>query len=54
MKVFVYTKAESKKIATFTDCNAVRLNGNKIIFELDDGVEVSFDTKVVKTTCYQN
>lgn len=54
MKVFIYTKSDSRKIATLTGCKNMRTEGNTVYFELDDGVEVSFDTKAVKSTCYQN
>lgn len=54
MKVFVYTKKDSTKIATITDVTSVEHNGNEVIFISKDGVEFRFNTKIVKTTIYQN
>lgn len=54
MKVFVYTKSESKKIATLPEVSRVETSGNFIIFTSDDDVQVAFDTRVVKTTTFQN
>lgn len=54
MKVFVYTKSNSKKIATITDVSAVSHSGDSVTFTSEDGVEFRFDTKKVKTTSYQN
>lgn len=54
MKVFVYTKSESKKIATITDVVSIEQNGNQIVFTSKDDVKFSFDTKKIKTTSYQN
>lgn len=54
MRVFVYTKADSKKIATITDVVLVTQEKDKVFFSTRDGVNFTFDCKKVKTTCYQN
>ena len=53
-KVFVYRKDDSKKIAEFKDVETVYHEDDKIVFELKGGIYMEFDTKVVKTTSYQN
>ena len=57
MKVFVYTKEQKpKKIATITD--VVQVTESKtaklIQIETSSGATLTFDTKGVKTTIYQN
>lgn len=55
MKVFVYSKKSSKKIATIINVVAVSTaQPGKIIFKTISGEEFSFDTKTIKTTIYQN
>ena len=54
MKVFVYTKHGSRKISTITDVYAIRYEGKNIVFTSFGDVEFKFDTRVVKTTIYQN
>lgn len=54
MKVFVYSKSDSRKLAEFKDVEGVRHVGDEIIFYMKDGIRVSFDTHLVKTTSYQN
>lgn len=56
MKVFIYSKKTSKKIATLTDIIEVRCNGekNEIMFTNEDSECFAFDTTQVKTTSYQN
>ena len=54
MKVFVYTKIDSKKIAELKDIVFVSCVNNQITFTTSLGVEFSFDCKKVKTTTYQN
>ena len=57
MKVFIYTKGKnSRKIATITDVEEVTeiKNANTIVIETYGGVAVTFNTKEVKTTIYQN
>ena len=55
MKVFVYSKKSSKKIATIQ--NVVNVNTEStgiIIFTAATGEKFSFDTATMKTTTYQN
>ena len=56
MKVFVYSKKTSAKIATITSvCNVEFVRGSDIIiFTTFSGEKFSFNTKEVKTTTYQN
>ena len=55
MKVFVYSKKSSKKIATITNVIMVSTKQpGKITFITISGEEFSFDTKIMKTTTYQN
>lgn len=57
MKVFVYTKEQKpKKIATITDVVQVTESKTEklIHIETSSGVTMTFDTKGVKTTIYQN
>lgn len=55
MKVFVYSKKSSKKIAMITSVVAVEEHADSIItFTTKNGNVFSFDTKEVKTTTYQN
>lgn len=55
MKVFVYSKKSSKKIATITNVVMVSTKEpGKIILTTVTGEEFSFDTKTMKTTIYQN
>lgn len=57
MKVFVYTKEpQPKKVAVINDVREVtEYKGNKmIIVRSRNGVDMTFDTRKVKTTIYQN
>lgn len=54
MKVFVYSKNDSKKIATITDVSNVAHGKDTVVFTSKDGIEFKFDTRKVKTTSYQN
>lgn len=57
MKVFVYTKEpQPKKVAVINDVREVtEYKGNKmIIVRIRNGVDMTFDTRKVKTTIYQN
>lgn len=54
MKVFVYSKQGSKKIAEIRNVSYVICVNNKITFTTVDGVDFTFDCKRVKTTTYQN
>lgn len=55
MKVFVYSKNTSKKLLTVNDVVKVETPGNhRILLTTADGDMLGFDTKVVKTTIYQN
>ena len=54
MKVFVYTKAHSKKIATITDVNRVFVADGEIKIITTENFEFAFSTKEVKTSCFQN
>ena len=55
MKVFVYSKKSSKKIATIINVvNVSTKEPKKIIFTTVTGEEFSFDTTTIKTTIYQN
>ena len=55
MKVFVYMKKDSKKIATINSVTSVeeRKETNEIVL-FRKGQGIAFDTKVVKCTIYQN
>ena len=57
MKVFVYTKEpQPKKVAVIDNVREVtEYKGNKmIIVRSRNGVDMTFDTRKVKTTIYQN
>lgn len=56
MKVFVYSKKTSKKIATIVNVIKIELfQSNKVIvFYTETGEKFSFNTRNVKTTIYQN
>lgn len=54
MKVFVYSKKTSKKIATITHVITVEIEFEFITFITISGEKFSFNTKEVKTTTYQN
>ena len=56
MKVFVYTKHPTKKIAVITGVVSAVFDKKtrKITREDVEGVRMTFDTKVVKVTLYQN
>ncbi len=56
MKVFVYSKKTSKKIAEVKHVVTVQppTASNKIILITESGEMFTFDTKEVKTTIYQN
>ncbi len=56
MKVFVYTKTPTKKIAVITGVVSAVFDKQtkKIVLETADGVRMTFDTKTVKLTLYQN
>lgn len=56
MKVFVYSKATSNKIAEIKDVVTVQRPkaSNNIIFITVSGEMFTFNTKEVKTTTYQN
>ncbi len=55
MKVFVYTKRNSKPIRILTDVKIVaEREDNRIAIVSKDGTEYVFDTKEVKTTICQN
>ena len=56
MKVFVYTKNPTRKIAVITGVvSAVFDKTTKtIMLQTEDGVRMTFDTKLVKLTLYQN
>ena len=55
-KVFVYSKKNSKKVATFTHVIKVKSNDAIGSIEIYTGEYelVTFDTKLYKTTVYQN
>ncbi len=53
MKVFVYRKDNSKKIAEIHGVTSVTQTGNLIHFTNDNGT-LTYHTKKVKTTIYQN
>lgn len=56
MKVFIYSKKSSKKVATLIDVVAVEeLKSEKsIICTTSSGEAFKFNTQVMKTTIYQN
>lgn len=54
MKVFVYAKSDSRKLAELKDVEMVRHKNNDVVLSMQDGIEVHFGPKTVKTTSYQN
>lgn len=56
MKVFVYSKRTSKKIAEINGVVDVQhaKGSDKITFITNSGESMSFNTKEIKTTVYQN
>lgn len=56
MKVFIYSKNTSKKLAVINDVVKVEEDSehNRILFTTADGDMLGFDTHIVKTTAYQN
>lgn len=57
MKVFVYSKKTSKKIAevkAVVSVNCPLEKGSKIVIQTESGEVFKFDTKTMKTTIYQN
>lgn len=56
MKVFVYSKKTSKKIATIKNVVLIQAvpGDGRIQIVIDDGEIFQFDTGNVKTTIYQN
>ncbi len=56
MKVFIYSKKTSKKLAQINHVASVNepCNGSLITFTTDSGECFSFNKKEVKTTTYQN
>ncbi len=54
MKVFVYSKKTSKKIAVIINVASIEVIEDKIIFCTETNETLSFDTSEVKTTIYQN
>lgn len=56
MKVFVYSKSNGKKVAELKDVEMVAHQPEKhnIVFFMPGGVQVEFDTRIVKTTSYRN
>ena len=54
MKVFIYDKKESKKVATLTDVIWIEENSDTIVFTTSLGGQVSFSKKLFKSTMYQN
>ena len=55
MKVFVYSKKSSKKIAIIKDVVNVNTESAGIItFTTATGEKISFNTFTIKTTIYQN
>ena len=56
MKVFVYTKTPTKKIAVLTGVMSATFDKKtrRIVLETEANGRVTFDTKTVKLTLYQN
>lgn len=56
MRVFVYSKKTSKKIAQINNVSEVHSTVDKreITFVTGSGETFTFDTKTMKTTTYQN
>lgn len=56
MKVFVYSKKTNRKLATITSVVAIRAKSGESTIQIiaDSGETFEFNTKVVKTTAYQN
>ena len=57
MKVFVYSKKTGKKIAEVKAVVSVQCpleKGSKIIITTESDEVLKFDTKIMKTTIYQN
>ena len=57
MKVFIYSKKTSKKIAEVKGVVSVNCpleKGSNIIIQTESGEEFKFDTAIIKTPIYQH
>ncbi len=54
MKVFIYSKRESKPFAVLTNVRSVEERKEKICFHIDDDTALEIDKKHYKSTAYQN
>ena len=54
MKVFIYSKRESKPFAVLTNVHSVEEHKEKICFIIDDATILEVDKKHYKSTAYQN
>lgn len=53
MKVFVYRKKDSKKLKTIKHVVCMYQSASMLVIDTEKH-SYKFDTKEVKTTCYQN
>ena len=54
VKAFVYYKADSKKVTEIKDVSQIRFEKDNIVFVVNGGAELEFDTRTYKTTTYTN
>ena len=54
VKAFVYYKADSKKVTEINDIAQIRFENCKVVFVVNGGAELEFDTRTYKTTTYTN
>ncbi len=54
VKAFVYYKADSKKVTEINDIAQIRFEKDNIVFVVNGGAELEFDTRTYKTTTYTN
>ena len=54
VKAFVYYKADSKKVTEINDVSQIRFEKDNIVFVVNGGSELEFDTRTYKTTTYTN
>lgn len=54
MKVFVYLKKFSKRVAIFTNIREAKTNGNELTLIAEDGSESVWDIRTYKVSLFQN
>lgn len=53
MKVFIYKKSNSKKVKVIKNVKCVYQYESRLIIDTDKAT-YTYNTKEIKTTCYQN